>query len=135
MISLDFSSLVLMERDKETKFLANELGSYEVSEGGEYVTKFFYDGDKVNMYFDTAKDVEEWEYSAIYDLFNEETFVNADFLVEQVDDEYNPTWVLKFNFSEEHAVMQEIVNKACNLIEEELLSVFKAIEGKEEEYK
>ncbi|MFL0268426.1 DUF6762 family protein [Candidatus Clostridium radicumherbarum] len=132
---MDFSSLVLMERDKDTNFLVKELGSYEVSDGAQYVTKFFYQEDKVNMFFDTAKDVEEWEYTAIYDLFSEEEFINEGFSFEQVDDEYNPTWLLKFNFSEDHLVMQEIINKACNLIDSQMLSVFKAIEGKEEEYK
>lgn len=135
MSNLEFSSLVLMERDKETNFLVKELGSYEVSEGGEYVTKFFYDGDKVNMYFDTARDVEEWEYSAIYDLFNEEVFINAGFNIEQQDDEYNPTWILKFDYNDEYSVMQEMVNKLCNMIEEEILNAFKAIKGKEKEYK
>lgn len=124
-----------MERDKETNFLVKELGSYEISEGGKYITKFFYDGDKVNLYFDTAKDVEEWEYSAIYDLFGEEAFIKEGFNIEQLDDEYNPTWILKFNYIEEYAAMQEIVKLACNLIEEVMLNVFKAIEGKEEEYK
>jgi hypothetical protein len=132
---LNFSSLVLMERDKETNFLLKELGSYEVSEGGEHVTKFYYDGDKVNMYFDTSRDVEEWEYSAIYDLFNEEAFIKAGFDIEQIDDEYNPTWLLKFLYNEEHMVMEDMVGEACNIIEAELLNVFKAIEGKEEEYK
>lgn len=134
MIKVDFSSLVLMERDKETNFLVKELGSYEVSEGGEHVIKFFFDGDKVNLYFDTIKDVEEWEYSAIYDLFNEEAFIKAGFDIEQVDDEFNPTWVLKFDYNEEHVEMENMVSEACNLIEEEIHNVFKAIEGKEEEY-
>lgn len=131
---MNFSSLVLMEKDKDTNFLLKELGSYEVSEGGEHVTKFFYDGDKVHLYFDTTKDVEEWEYSAIYDLFNEDVFVNAGFDIEQVDDEYNPTWLLKFEFNEEHSTMGDMVETACNLIETELESVFDAIRGKEEEY-
>lgn len=135
MSNLDFSSLVLMERDKDTNFLVKELGSYEVSEGAKYVTKFFYHEDKVNMIFDTEKDVEEWEYTAIYDLFNEEAFIDEGFNIEQVDDEYNPTWILKFNFTEDHAIMQEIINKACNLIDVEMLNVLEAIEGKEEEYK
>lgn len=135
MSKVNFSSLVLMERDKDTNFLAKELGSYEVSEGAEHVTKFFYDGEKVNLYFDTTKDVEEWEYSAIYDLFNEEVFIEAGFDIEQVDDEYNPTWLLNFKYIEEHAEMESMVLEACNLIETEIQSVFNAIEGKEEEYK
>lgn len=135
MSNLNFSSLVLMERDKQTNFFIKELGSYEVSEGAEYITKFFYDGEKVNLFFDTNKDVEEWEYSAIYDLFNEEAFVEAGFNISQVDDEYNPTWLLQFDYVDEHEPMDEMLNIACNLIETEIYNVFSTIEGKEEEYK
>ncbi|MBL4936661.1 hypothetical protein JK636_12935 [Clostridium sp. YIM B02515] len=132
---MEFSSLVLMERDKETNFLIKELGSYEVSEGALYVTKFYYDGDKVNMFFDTNRDVEEWEYSAIYDLFNLDAFEEAGFIIEEVDNEYNPTWLLKFDYMEEYKDMGEKINTACELIEDEMESVFEAIKAKEDNYK
>ena len=132
---MDFSSLVLMERDKETNFFVKELGSYKVHEGAAFVTKFFYNGDKINMVFDTNKDAEEWEYSAIFDLFNSDAFENNGFNIEEVFDEYNPTWVLRFDYMEEHSDMEEKINEACTIIEEELNNVFEAIKGKEEEYK
>ena len=40
---MNFSSLVLMEKDKESNLFVRELGSYEVSDGAEYVTKMYYD--------------------------------------------------------------------------------------------
>jgi uncharacterized protein YqgV (UPF0045/DUF77 family) len=43
--------------------------------------------------------------------------------------------VVKFDYIEEHAEMEEKINDACGLIEEELDNVFEAIKGKEEEYK
>jgi hypothetical protein len=135
MIVLDFSSLVLMERDKETNFLIRELGSFKVSEGAIYVTKFYYDGEKINMIFDTNKDVEEWEYSAIFDLFNMDVFEENGFVIEEENEEYNPTWIMKFDYIEEHGDMEEKISEACLLIETEMNNVFKAIEGKEEEYK
>ena len=36
---MDFSSLVLMEKDKETGFITKELGSFEVNEGALYKMK------------------------------------------------------------------------------------------------
>jgi hypothetical protein len=135
MIALDFSSLVLMERDKETNFFVRELGSYKVHEGAAFVTKFFYNGDKVNMVFDTNRDVEEWEYAAIFDLFNSEAFQDNGFNIEDIVEEYNPTWVLRFDYIEEYSDMEEKINDACTIIEEELNNVFQAIKGKEEEYK
>ena len=65
---MDFSSLVIMEKDKETGFIKRELGSFEVDEKALHVKKLYVIDNEVNLYFDTGKDVEEWEYSAIYDL-------------------------------------------------------------------
>lgn len=132
---MEFSSLVLMERDKETNFIVKELGSYEVGEGAEYITKMFYDGEKVNIYFDTKEDVEDWEFSAIFDLFNEEEFVRLEYSIEQVDDEFNPTWLVKFDFIEQHTTMADKLNELCALIGASITKVFDDIKGKEEEYK
>lgn len=132
---MDFSSLVLMEKDKETGYITKELGSFEVNEGALFVRKLFVLDNEVNLYFDTNKDVEEWEYSAIYDLFNEDRFVEEGFSIEDDLDEYNPTFILKFKYEEEYNDMKEVITKAVNLIQEEMNSVFEKIEGKEEEYK
>ncbi|MGG7165528.1 DUF6762 family protein [Clostridium ihumii] len=131
---MDFASLVLMEREKETNYLIKEMGSYEVGEGAEYVTKLFYDGEKVNLYFDTKKDVEEWEYTAIYDLFNEDRFIENDLEIDIDDNEFNPTWILNFDYIEEHEEFKEKLNSICNLIEEEIKFVLQNIEGKKDEY-
>lgn len=131
---MNFSSLVLMEREKDTNYLIKELGSYEVSDGAEYVTKLFYNGDLINLYFDTKEDVEEWQYTAIYDLFDEESFEREGFQIEPYDDEYNPTWIIKFQYDDEHTVIKEKLNKACNLIKEKMEKVLEDIKDKKSEY-
>lgn len=131
---MDFSSLVLMEKDKETGFITKELGSFEVNEGALYVKKLFVLDNEVNLYFDTNKDVEEWEYSAIYDLFNIKRFEEEGFRIEEELDEYNPTFILKIPYKEEHLEMKDVLDKVVELINEEMEKVFLAIEGKEEEY-
>lgn len=131
---MDFSSLVLMEKDKETGFITKELGSFEVNEGALYVKKLFVLDNEVNLYFDTNKDVEEWEYSAIYDLFNIKRFEEEGFKIEEELDEYNPTFILKFPYKEEHLEMKDVLDKVVELINEEMKKVFLAIEGKEKEY-
>ncbi|MGG7176632.1 DUF6762 family protein [Clostridium paraputrificum] len=132
---MDFSSLVLMEKDKETGYITKELGSFEVNEGALYVTKLFVLDNKVNLYFDTNKDVEEWEYSAIYDLFNKDIFIENGFEVEEELDEYNPTFIIKFQYNDEYLEMKQTLEKCVALIEKEMIKVFDAIKGKEEEYK
>lgn len=132
---MDFSSLVLMEKDKETGFITKELGSFQVSEGALFVKKLFVLNGEVNLFFDTNKDVEEWEYSAIYDLFNYETFVKEEFEIEDVLDEYNPTFLIKFKYVDDYEFMKERITRCVELIESSMEEVFKSIEGKEEEYK
>ena len=44
---MDYSSLILMERDNETGFVTKELGSYKVSEGAEHIKGFYVKGDNV----------------------------------------------------------------------------------------
>lgn len=131
---MDFSAIVLMEKDKDTKFFTRELGSYEVNEGAEYITKLFYDGEKVNLYFDTNKDVEEWEFSAIYDLFDDESFNDIVDSIEIYDEEFNPTWIVTFDYDEDHNVLNNRLNNICIRIKEALEKVFIDIEGKNVEY-
>lgn len=132
---MDFSAIVLMEKDKETKFFTKELGSYEVNDGAEYITKLFYDGEKVNLYFDTNKDVEDWEFSAIYDLFDEESFSDIVESIEPYDEEFNPTWIVTFDYDEDHNILNNRLNNICTKIKEEMEKALNDIEGKSVEYK
>ena len=131
---MDYSSLILMEKDKETGFVVKEMGSYNVSEGAEYIKSFYVLDDKVYIKFDTNKDVEEWEYSAIYDVFNMELFENEGFEIEEVDDEYNPTFLINFKYKDDHEYIEEKLSLSIELIEEAMEKAFNDIEGKEEEY-
>ena len=131
---MDYSSLILMEKDKETGFVVKEIGSYNVSEGAEYIKSFYVLDDKVYIKFDTNKDVEEWEYSAIYDVFNMELFENEGFEIEEVEDEYNPTFLINFKYKDDHDYIEEKLSLSIELIEEAMEKAFNDIEGKEEEY-
>lgn len=131
---MDFSSLVLMEKDKETGFIKSELGGFEVNEGALFVKKFYVLDEIVHMHFDTNKNVEEWEYSAIYDLFNTSIFIENGYEIEEDLDEYNPTYIIKFKYEDDYDAMKEKVQEAVSIIEKEMNSVFEAIEGKEAEY-
>lgn len=131
---MEFSSLVLVERDKATNHIIREMGSYEVSEGAEYITKLYYDGESVNLFFDTGKDVEEWEFSAIFDLFDSAPFREKGYEIEDDDDQYNPTWHVRFGYEEDHEAFRKKLIELCGLIDEGMEKVFADIEGKEAEY-
>ncbi|CUU50286.1 DUF6762 family protein [Clostridium beijerinckii] len=131
---MDFSSLVLIEKDKETGFIKKELGSFEVNEGALFVKKLYVLDDIVYMYFDTNKNVEEWEYSAIYDLFNNEAFTEKGYEIEEDLEEYNPTYIIKFNYVDDYDVMKGKIQEVVSIIDNEMNAVFEAIKGKESEY-
>ena len=131
---MDYSSLILMEKDKETGLVVKEIGSYNVSEGAEYIKSFYVLDDKVYIKFDTNKDVEEWEYSAIYDVFNMNLFEEEGFEIEEVEDEYNPTYLVKFKYEDNREYISEKLALCIDLIEEAMEKAFSDIEGKEEEY-
>ena len=132
---MDFSSLVLIEKDKETGFIKKELGSFQVNEGALFVKKLYVLDEIVYMHFDTNKNVEEWEYSAIYDLFNSEAFTESGYEIEEDLDEYNPAYIIKFKYEDDYDLMRKEIQEVVSIIEKEMNLVFEAIKGKESEYK
>ena len=131
---MDFSSLILMERDKDTGFITKEVGSFQVFDGAEYVKKFYVQGDTVYLQFDTNKDVSEWEYSAIYDLFDYDTFKVEELDIEDMEDEYNPTFLVKFDYKDDFKYISEKLALCLDVIKETVEKVLVDIEGKEDEY-
>ena len=131
---MDFSSLVLMEKDKETGFIKKELGSFEVNEGALFVKKLYVLDEIVYMHFDTNKNVEEWEYSAIYDLFNSEAFTESGYEIEEDLEEYNPAYIIKFKYEDDYDLMKKKIQEVVSIIEKEMELVFESIQGKENEY-
>ena len=131
---MDFSSLVLIEKDKETGFIKKELGSFEVNEGALFVKKLYVLDEIVYVNFDTNKNVEEWEYSAIYDLFNSEAFTESGYEIEEDLDEYNPTYIIKFKYEDDYDLMKKKIQEVVSMIDREMNLVFEAIKGKESEY-
>lgn len=123
-----------MEKDKEGKVFIRELGSYVVNEGAEYIKKLYYNGEKVVAFFDTKVDVEDWEYSAIYDLMDESIFSSKGFDIKGVDDEYNPTWCVEFDYIDDHDTMGKKINFLCALIDNEMKRIFNVMKDKKEDY-
>ena len=132
---MEFASFVLMEIDPEDKKFIKEMGSYEIEEGGSYITRLYYDGKDVIIHFGIAKEVEDWEFSAIFDLFKKEAFQDKGFYIEDMDEDYNPAWLLSFPYIEDRESLEERLNDAGSLIEEKIDEVLNDIVGKEEDYK
>ncbi|MCR3761763.1 DUF6762 family protein [Clostridium felsineum] len=131
---MDFTSLVLFEKKENDNSFLKEIGSYEVNDGAEYIVKMYYNGDNIKAWFNTKNDVEDWEYSAYYDLLNKQVFLEKDFNITEVEDEYNPTWLVEFDFIEEHSDMLYRINELCSLIKKEMDRISNDMKGKKEEY-
>ena len=131
---MDFSALVLMERDSATGHLIKEEGSYAVNEGAVYVSKLYLQDGIVNLFFTTGRDVEDWEYSAIFDLFDTEVFEKLGYNIEEIDSEFNPVWKVTFEYDEDHEETRAVLNELCTIIKENIEKVFEDIKGKESDY-
>lgn len=79
-------------------------------------------------------DVEDWEYNAILDYYDMETvkpFVDS---IEELEEEYNPVWLVTFPFLENQ---QEMEQKLCTILQahqKELYSVYEVIAEKKDDY-
>ncbi|OPJ56488.1 DUF6762 family protein [Alkalithermobacter paradoxus] len=136
---MDSFELVLMEKEIETGFLSKEIESYSIK-GNENLVQSIYminedSKEIVYLILTTDKDVSDWEYSAIFDYYDEEVFKDVVISVEEIHDKYNPAWKLKFGFIDSHESMQELLNKILSIHKKELDSVYEEIKDKEEEYK
>ncbi|HAZ38096.1 MAG TPA: hypothetical protein DEF85_08025 [Clostridiaceae bacterium] len=115
---MEATSLVLMK--KENGILATELGSYKVEEGLNYVFKAYVEDNKVKIYLTTDRDVSDEEYTKIYDLYNYSIFEKEKFIIKDVDDEYNPVWLVEFEFSQDDEINEENINSVIKIHSKEM---------------
>jgi len=130
--------IVIMLKDKETGFLEKELGSYKVSknEGLIYNTYAVEQEDKIIVYMKLTidRDVEDWEFEAIYDYYDNETISSLVSSIEEEEDCYNPTWMVSFDFNDDVQKMEKNIDNILELHVKELTSVYEVIIDKRNEY-
>ena len=80
------------------------------------------------------KEIEDWEFDAIYDYYDMETLLPFVTYIEEESDCYNPTWIISFDFIDSEEAMEEKISNLLALHKGELLSVYEAIEDKKDEY-
>lgn len=137
---MDETLIVIMEKNKETGFLEKELGSYAVSDELQvFLYNTYAEADEnenytVFMKITCPNEVEDWEYSAIFDYYDTETLSPFVSSIIEDDDNYNPTWIVSFDFSEDISVMEKKISDILFNHKTELDSVFEAIADKRDEY-
>ncbi len=129
--------IVIMLKDAETGFLEKELGAYSISENGELIFNIYAEGEekKVVMRLTCERELQDWEYDAVYDYYDTETVGAWVDSIEEEDGHYDPVWVVTFPFAEEQDVMEQKLTDILDAHKEELLSVYEAIKDKEDDYR
>lgn len=129
--------IVIMLKDAETGFLEKELGAYSISENGELIFNIYAEGEekKVVMRLTCERELQDWEYDAVYDYYDTETVGALVDSIEEEDGHYDPVWVVTFPFAEEQDVMEQKLTDILDAHKEELLSVYEVIKDKEDDYR
>jgi len=138
MDSIDDTLIVIMLKDLDTGFLEKELGSYSVDDKYGLIYNTYASEEEGQLYvymkLSCGRDVEDWEYNAIFDYYDSDTVMDAAISVEEEEGEFNPIWVVKFAFEEDFDEMEEHIEKLLALHKKELDSVYETIADKREEY-
>lgn len=134
-------AVLLMKKDINTGFLESEIGSYMINENGEYIDSIFVieneSTDVVHLRITTEIPVKDWEYSAIYDYYDEEAVQAVEEVIgiEPIEDEFNPVWEVTFKLHDIEEQMEDIIARILLAHKAEIHEVYEEIKGREEEYK
>jgi hypothetical protein len=80
------------------------------------------------------RNVEDWEFDAIYDYYDTQTVLAEAESIAEEEDCYNPTWIVTFDFIDNIEKMEQKIQKILDLHYMELKSVYDAISDKRDEY-
>ncbi len=133
----NYNVLVLMEKNSSTGYLTETVDSYTISEGMEFVESIYMlRGEEADFIYLTltTKDVEDWEYYGIYELYDEELFNE---LIDELQDgsgEYNPRWILKLKYSDNRLNMEDVLNSILKAHIKELSRIQPLLEEGKQEY-
>lgn len=130
---------VIMLKNKETGFLEKELGSLNINKNDEYIVNLFVlkedDGEKLHLRISTDRDVEDWEYGAIFDNYNYDSYGDNVIEIDEIDNDYNPVWEIVIDYGDNLSVVEERVAEILDIHSNELKRVYEEIKDKESEYK
>lgn len=129
--------IVIMQKNKESGFLEKELASLNISENDELIVNLFAieeDSLKLHIKITTDKDMEDWEYSAIYDYYDPEIFGDKIESITEIEDSYNPEWELVLDYPEDLIELEDKIIDILKIHRQELNSVYEVIKDKKGDY-
>lgn len=130
--------VIIMLKDSKTGQLEKELGVYSVD--AEQVNIFSVSALKddgnitINICLTLDKEIEDWEYDAIFDYYDDTIFKKIDVLVKEEDGHLNPVWEFSFSYEDDIRYVENKLVEVINLHNKELVSVYEAIRDKRNDY-
>ncbi len=132
--------IVVMLKEKNSGFLVKEIGTYAVTEYSNYLVNINAEETTdekviVNMKVMYDSEIEDWQYNAICDYYDTSELMFDDRIINCVEIEecYEPTWEVTFNFTNDDEV-EELIHNILEKHHFEILAVLDTIKDKKEEY-
>jgi len=138
-------AIILMKKDNDN-MITEEVATIDIGSDAEYINSIFITEDNkkemLNIQLATRAGVEDWEYTAIYDYYEEDKVSEsiAEIIKNQVkvsicDEEFNPAWEYSFPLEDDDIdLLEKVLKDVIQIHKDELQDVFLAIKDKEEEY-
>ena len=121
-------ALILMQKNKETLEIEKEIGSYTVSSNLDLINGIHMtcedEKNIVHLKITTEKDVKDWEFSAILDYYDDEVLNDLALSVKEIEDAYNPTWEVNFEFLDSQDGMKSKIEAILDKHRKELDEVY-----------
>lgn len=137
-------AIVLMKKDKDN-MITEEIATLDMGTDAEYINSVFVnssnDKEQLNIQLTTKSGVEDWEYTAIYDYYEEEKvaeeiakIVNSEVQISVCEEEFNPTWEFSFPMIEDIEGLENLIKELIQAHKAELQDVLLEIKDKESQY-
>ena len=135
---METNAIIIMEKNSVTGILEREVGVYSISNDlnlvdGIYMMKVD-DKEIVHLKLTTDRDVEDWEFSAILDYYDDEIYNDEVISISEVEDTFNPVWELTFELLGFEDDMEEKLERILAKHSKELSEVYEEIKDKESDY-
>lgn len=130
--------IVIMLKNSETGFLENEIGSYKISENENLIYNVFALEEentvKTHMKLTVNRELEDWEFSAVFDYYDQGVFDELDLEIKEDDTGYDPIWEVIFDFTDNVTEMEDTISRILKIHAAELKEVFEEIADLKDAY-
>ena len=130
--------IIVMEKDIETGILEREITSYDIEKNGEIIGGIYAEkaaeGYDIVMKLTTDKDLDDWEFAAVFDYYDMSAIEEKAKSVEEDDSYFNPVWTVRLDMDEDDEKMEQYIRDIVNAHIEQLQRVYEEIMDKKEDY-